>query len=127
MLRFVIGDIIMFMDNSVANAPEYFTSTSKLEGYKAGKPVLSALMIILFFILFLILIFALFFIMKVASGTDLLELIAGFSSNYEDLDAFTAPGVVLTLSYAIGSDSYMEMAPVHDNVAMPCAYCYNFA
>ncbi len=87
----------MFMDNSTENAPEYFSSTAKLPGYKAGKPILTGLMTFLFLILLLIPVFLIYVIMKAVSGINIGDIFSSLNSSYDDLDAFTAPGAILSL------------------------------
>ena len=44
----------MMMDNSTPNAPAYFTYPGKLEGYKKGRPLLTALLGVVLYVVFVV-------------------------------------------------------------------------
>ncbi len=87
----------MFLDNSTQNAPEYYTSPAKLPGFKWYKPIITALLFIVFLVIFDLIIYGIYAGLMLTKGVDIVTAIGSLQGGYDAMDAFTAPGVILFL------------------------------
>ncbi len=87
----------MFLDNSTENAPEYFTSTAKLPEFKWYKPIITALLFMVFLVIFEVIVFGIYFVLMMRSGVDSHSITDLLTGGYDTMDAFTAPGVIMFL------------------------------
>lgn len=87
----------MFLDNSTANAPEYYTYPRKLENYKWFKPLLTGLLFLIFYGIFLIALFAVALGLVLLEGGNPIEFLSSFRGGYDTMDVYSAPGVVISL------------------------------
>ena len=87
----------MFLDNSTVNAPEYYTYPGKLENYKGFKPLLTALLFLVFYGIFLIALFAVALGLVLIGGGNPIEFLSTFRGGYDTLDVYSAPGAIISL------------------------------
>lgn len=87
----------MFLDNSTANAPEYYTYPRKLENYKWFKPLLTGLLFSIFYGIFLIALLAVALGLVLLEGGNPIEFLSSFRGGYDTMDVYSAPGVVISL------------------------------
>ncbi|MBQ7679430.1 MAG: CPBP family intramembrane metalloprotease [Butyrivibrio sp.] len=87
----------MMMDNSTPNAPAYFTYPGKLEGYKKGKPILTALLGVVLFAVFMVALVILCGVVAVLEGKDMMTLLQSFQGGYDTLDVYSGAGALLSM------------------------------
>lgn len=91
----------MFLDNSTANAPEYYSYPGKQEDCKKLRPILTAIVATLLYVVMLAALVGVCMIIVLLSGKNPIDFLDSFRGGYSTMDIYTLEGVLFSMGNVV--------------------------